>query len=146
MSNPTFAECYCVKHNIAPEEFARAIFNRALYRRALLVKWLLPLLHQGYFAADFDLIYGVERLRRVRDFATEAERFNEHPANRGFLRRTLCLRVSTNRLRALIRETLPRSAAGASSGPRASAGSATPFQMADGVMTRDAVIGRLRTS
>lgn len=129
MSNPTFAECYCVKHNIPPEEFARTIFNRALYRRALLVKWLLPLLHHGYFSADYDLIYGVERLRRMRDFATEAERFNEHPANRGFLRRTLCLRVSTNRLRALIRETLPRSAGSTHIGQSAKTESATPFQM-----------------
>lgn len=129
MSNPTFAECYCLKHNIPPEEFARTIFNRALYRRALIIKWLLPLLHRGYFAADFDLIYGVERLRRMRDFATEAERFNEHPANRGFLRRTLCLRVSTNRLRALIRETLPRSAAHTNPPMQAKANSATPFEM-----------------
>jgi hypothetical protein len=118
-----------VKHNIPPEEFARTIFNRALYRRALLVKWLLPLLHQGYFAADFDLIYGVERLRRLRDFTAEAERFNEHPANRGFLRRTLCLRVSTNRLRALMRETLPRSAGNTHAGSHAKTESATPFQM-----------------
>lgn len=129
MSNPTFAECYCVKHNIPPEEFARSIFNRALYRRALLVKWLLPLLHHGYFSADFDLIYGVERLRRMRDFATEAERFNEHPANRGFLRRTLCLRVSTTRLRALIRETLPRTSGSTNLPLQAKEGSAAPFEM-----------------
>ena len=129
MSNPTFAECYCAKHNIPPEEFARTIFNRALYRRTHIFKWLLPLLHQGYFSADFDLIYGVERLRRVRDFSTEAERFNEHPANRGFLRRTLCLRVSTNRLRALIRETLPRTSGSSHTGLHSKEITATPFEM-----------------
>ena len=129
MSNLTFAECYCLKHNLPPEQFARTIFNRSLYRRTHLVKWLLPLLHQGYFAADFDLIYGVERLRRVRDFSTEAERFNEHPANGGFLRRTLCLRVSTNRLRALIRETLPRTSGSTHAGLPAKESSSTPFEI-----------------
>ncbi|HEY8933206.1 MAG TPA: hypothetical protein VIM44_07845 [Rariglobus sp.] len=129
MSNPTFAEIYCLKHNLPPEAFARSIFNRALYRRTLLVKWLLPLLHHGYFSADFDLIYGVERLRRMRDFATEAERFNEHPANRGFLRRTLGLRVSTTRLRALIRETLPRSAGITNPPLLIKESSAAPFEM-----------------
>lgn len=109
MSNtPTFAESFCAQKQIAPEQFAREVFGRSLYRRALWLKWLLPLLKKNYFTADFDLIYGVERLRRLRDFATEAERFNEHPANRGWLRRTLCLRVSTKRLRALIRDTLER--------------------------------------
>jgi hypothetical protein len=108
MSDPTFAECFCSKNNIPREKFVRTVFNRSLYRRAYLIRWLLPLIHPNHFAADFDLIYGVENLRRVRDFVLEAERFNGHPANHGWLRRTFCLRVSTCRLKALIRETLPR--------------------------------------
>jgi hypothetical protein len=109
MSSPTFAECFCAKNNLTPDQYAREVFQRVVYRRVRWVKWLLPMLSRNHFAADFDLIYGVERLRRMRDFAAEGERFNEHPANRGFLRRTLMMRASTTRLRALIRETLPRS-------------------------------------
>lgn len=108
-SNPTFAECFCAKHNIPREKFARAVFNRSLYKRTHLIKWWLPLLNPNYFAADFDLIYGVENLRRTRDFVLEAERFNAHPANHGWMRRTFCFSVSTSRLKAVIRETLPRS-------------------------------------
>jgi hypothetical protein len=107
MNEPTFAECFCAKHNIPPEKYLRAVFVRVLYRRTLPVRWLLQMLNPNYFAADFDLIHGVERLRRMRGFAVEVERFNEHPVNRGWLRRRLLLRVSTARLRALIRDTLP---------------------------------------
>jgi hypothetical protein len=67
------------------------------------------------------LIYGVEHLRKMRDFKTEAERFNEHPGNRGCLRRQLRIRISTNRLKRLIRTTLqvPAAATQQSSGEEA---------------------------
>ncbi len=107
MSDPTFAECFCAKYNLPRDQYARAVFRKSLYRRTHFFRWLLPLIDRSYYAADFDLIYGVEHLRRLRDFKTEAERFNDHPANRGWLRRTFCLRVSSCRLKALIRETLP---------------------------------------
>ncbi len=110
MRNLTFAECFCAKNNIPPEKFAHVVFNRVLYRRTHLFKWLLPVFQPNYFSADFDLILGVQHLRRMRDFVAEAERFNAHPANHGWLRRAFCLRVSTSRLKALIRETLPRKA------------------------------------
>lgn len=134
MSNPTFSECFCARYNIPPEQFAREVFRMCIYRRTRLFKWLLPLINQNHFAADFDLIYGVERLTRMRDFVTEAERFNEHPANRGFLRRKLCLRVSTTRLKALIKETLPRKAAGASADLSVEKGSSTPFEVASATL------------
>jgi hypothetical protein len=116
MSNPTFAECFCAKNNIPREEFARMVFNRALYPRTHLVKWLLPLFGRQYFAADFDLIYSVASLTRLRDFDIEVDRFNEHPGNHGWLRRTICLRVSTGRLKKLMRQTIPRSIESAASG------------------------------
>lgn len=129
MSNPTFAESFCAHNQIPPEQFAREVFKRVLYRRARWVSWLLPLIWRGYFAADFDLIYGVERLRRVRAFAIEVDRFNEHPANRGFLRRTLGLRVSTCRLRALVRESLPRAEECAELVRAARSGTVVPFEI-----------------
>lgn len=129
MSSPTFAESFCAQNQIHPEQFAREVFKRSLYRRARWVSWLLPLIWRGYFAADFDLIYGVERLRRVRAFAVEADRFNDHPANRGFLRRTLGLRVSTCRLRALVREALPRSEECAAPVSATRTGTIVPFEI-----------------
>lgn len=136
MSNPTFAESFCAKYNVPRERYARAVFKRTLYRRTYLVGWLLPILQPNYFAADFDLIYGVENLRRTREFLIEAKRFNDHPENRGFLRRTLCLRVSTSRLKALIRETLPRGQETRSGLPE-NDGTAVPFDAGEsGEMSR----------
>ena len=111
MKTPTFGESFCARHDIPPEQFPGHVFKRSLYRRARPFVWLLRFLRPNYFAADFDLIYGVEHLRRLRDFTTEVERFNEHPANRGWLRRQLCIRISSNRLKQVIRETLPSSSA-----------------------------------
>ncbi|MFA6290056.1 MAG: hypothetical protein WC661_21940 [Opitutaceae bacterium] len=111
MSNPTFSERFCEQHGIPREQYARAVFKRALYRRARPVAWLLPLLKRDYFAADFDLIYQIERIRRLRDFNTESERFHEHSSNRWWLRRRLLIRVSTSRLKNLIKATLPPSSA-----------------------------------
>ena len=123
MNTPTFAEIFCALHGIPREQFAREIFKRALYRRAAPLVGLLRFLKPNYFAADFDLIYAVEHLRRLRDFNAEAERFNEHPANRGWLRRRACIRMSTNRLKQLIKATLPSSSAGRG----VSAGTGAPF-------------------
>lgn len=124
---PTFAECYCAKYDLPREAFARTVMRRALYRRTHFVRWLLPIINENYFAADYDLIYAVEHLSRLRDFATEAERFNEHPANRGWLRRTFCLRVSTSRLKEIIRETMPARSR-TSARPAASTPSEAPFE------------------
>jgi hypothetical protein len=86
-------------------------------------------MNPNYFAADFDLIYGVENLRRLRDFKTEVARFNEHPANRGLLRRTFCFRVSTCRLKELIRETLPAKTREHVRDAVDEPGSAVPFEL-----------------
>jgi len=125
MSNPTFADSFCAQHGVPREQYARAIFKRALYRRARLVAWLLPIFKREYFAADFDLIYQVEHIRRLRDFNTEAERFHEHSSNRGWLRRRFLIRVSTSRLKNLIKATLPPSSA---IQDNMSSGTAIPFK------------------
>jgi hypothetical protein len=131
MKNTTFAECFCAKNNIPPEKYTRAVFNRVLYKRTHLVKWLLRIVDPNYFAADFDLILGVEQASRMSDFVSEAERFNDHPANHGLLRRTFCLRVSTSRLKALMRETLPEKSRHSRSRRTVEQNaSATPFEMA----------------
>lgn len=106
VSHPTFAECFCARHGVPREGYARAVFARALYRRARPVAWLLPVFRRDYFEADFDLIHEIEWLRRAGDFEREVERFYEHPRNRGCLRQGLRLRISTHRLKRLVRETL----------------------------------------
>ena len=126
--NPTFAESFCALHKIPPENFAQAVFRRSLYRRTLVFTVFLQFFRHDYFAADFDLIHGVEHLRKMREFNAEIDRFNQHPSNRGWLRRRLRLRVSTHRLRLLIKTTLRLPAI-----PKESAtGTSVPFNSADG--------------
>lgn len=128
MRNQTFAECFCAKYQVPREKYARAVFNRVLYRRTHLFRGLLKAFVPGYFAADFDLIYGVENLKRLREFVSEVDRFNDHVANHGWMRRTFCLRVSTSRLKNLIRETMPARASQTSPGlPGAEDESMVPF-------------------
>ncbi|EIP96972.1 hypothetical protein OpiT1DRAFT_01399 [Opitutaceae bacterium TAV1] len=102
----TFAELYCEQRGISAEKFEPVVFRRALYPHARCLHRLITFLAPDYFAADHDIVRATGRLRRVRDFAVEAAEFACHPANTGSLRRTFRVRLSTGRLRALLRQTL----------------------------------------
>ncbi len=108
MVRPSFSKQYCARHGLAPEAYAPAVFRHALYPHTRLLASLIRGLDDDYFAADLDLVQAAGRLHDPRDFDMEAEEFRHHPANHGFLRRVLRLRVSVGRLRAFVRETLPR--------------------------------------
>ena len=108
MATPTFAEAFCSQRGIPLEKYGDAVFWRTLYKRAIPFIWLLPLLHIDHFTADLDLIKSVGQLRQLRGFAFEAERFREHPCNRGSLRWRFCLRISTSRLRTLMKTTFEK--------------------------------------
>ena len=112
-----FAEKFCAQHNLAPEKFESEVFRRALHNRARLL-WPLLALIPGYFAADREFVRGVGRISRLREFEGEAIDFNHDPANRGVMRQWLRFRVSTRRLRRLVRATLHDDDAGDSK-PRA---------------------------
>ncbi len=119
MARLTFAELYCTRHGFAPEIFAPAVLRRALYPHTRFFAALIRHFDSDYFAADLDLVRAAGRLRHLRDFASDAEDFAHHPANRGTLRRTFRLRVSVRRLRSLLRATLadPREPATTGDGP-----------------------------
>ena len=100
-----FAEKFCAVRQIDPKQYEGAVLRLALRPAA---SWLRPVLalYPGYFTADLELVRGVGRIRRLRDFEGEAADFAHHPENRGFFRRALLLRVSVQRLRRLVRTTL----------------------------------------
>ena len=116
----TFKELFCAGQKIEPEAYAAAVFARTLYPHARPWVPLFRTLNSNYFAADMDLIRATGTLRRCRDFPDEVLDFNHHPANQGFYRQTLRIRVSAKRLKALLRETLPR-------GEKGDDGSNSPF-------------------
>ncbi|HWA87211.1 MAG TPA: hypothetical protein VG710_13370 [Opitutus sp.] len=104
---PTFREAYCAQHECPPEQFAARVFWRSLYPHALPVAPLLLWLNYDYFSPDRSLILlagdatSVTRVREeVRDYFWDS-------ANRGWMRRTLRLRVSGQRLKNVSRRYLP---------------------------------------
>ncbi len=106
MTDKTFAELYCEKHGLKLEQYQSAVLMRSLYPHA---RWLAPLVGffwPQHFAADADFVRSVGLLRRFREFAYEAEEFAHHPANRGFWRRTVNVRVSSRALRRMVRAAL----------------------------------------
>jgi hypothetical protein len=67
---------------------------------------LVTLLKRYHFAADYDFINNVRELTRYRDFDFYYQDFSRHPKHCGFARRVLRLRVSSKRLRFIIRDTM----------------------------------------
>ncbi|MBM3856127.1 MAG: hypothetical protein FJ399_23710 [Verrucomicrobia bacterium] len=100
----TFAEKFCRQRNVHPADFEQVVLRLTLRPAARFLRPLLGL-NRDYFASDRELIRDVGRIKRVEDFAAEAEDFSYNPYNRGFLHRTLRLRISRRRLRDVVRQT-----------------------------------------
>lgn len=106
MHEKTFAALYCEQRAIGLENYADAVFRETLYPHARLGLMILRLFSCDHFEADYAFVNNVGALRRLRDYSIEATEFGHHLKNRGFLRSTLNLRVSSRRLRRLVRQTL----------------------------------------
>jgi len=106
MTEKTFAELYCEKHALRPDKYERVVMHRALYPHARLLAPVVEFLWPQHFAADLDFVRSVARLRRYREFFFESEEFAHHPANRGFWRLTCYVRISSRKLRRMVRSTL----------------------------------------
>ncbi|MBC8009432.1 MAG: hypothetical protein H7067_04975 [Burkholderiales bacterium] len=106
MHNKTFAELYCESRGLKPQQYMEAVLKETLYPQARLIKRLLPWYASRHFASDVEFVNSVGLLRRFRDFTFESEEFAHHPENSGFWRVTANLRVSTRRMRRLVRRTL----------------------------------------
>lgn len=101
----TFSEKFCAMHGIAPDKYEKIVLARSLYPQARLLRPLLGLF-RDFLAPDRELVRGVGRIKRLREFDAEAQDFTHHPGNHGFFRQRLRLRASTRRLRELVRVTL----------------------------------------
>lgn len=101
----TFAEKFCRRHHIHPSDYEAVVLRLSLRPITRLLRPILNL-NPSYFAADREFIRGVGRLTRLADFHAEAQDFVQHPDGRGFLHRTLTLRVSRELLHNLLRDTL----------------------------------------
>ena len=92
-----FRELYCERHGVAFDKFERHLVWRTLHWQARPFFWLRKL-NADYYSPDFEFVRGVGELRSRRDFRNEAAEFHYHPANHGFFRTVLRLRVSSHKL------------------------------------------------
>lgn len=105
---PLFITLYCRRRGIAPSAFARDLLLRSVYPQTRLMVGLLTQLNPGHFEADLEFIVDVGQLRRRVDFGDAAESYLSHPANKGFLRRKLKLRISVRRMLEIVTAELPQ--------------------------------------
>lgn len=101
-----FSEKFCRQFNVPPADYRAALLRRTLYPSARWLRPFLRLLDHDYFAVDHAFIDSVGRLKRLRDLVAESHEFARHPANRGFLRRTLRLRVSVGRMHDIVNQVM----------------------------------------
>ena len=107
-SGRCFAESYASRHGICREGFVLSVFQRTLHPHVRPLFSLINEIRPLFFSADYDFIVAVGQMRRFSDYETATLEFATHPANRGFLRRWLRLRVSVRRMRWLVLEIYVR--------------------------------------
>jgi len=109
MPRGTFAAKFCAHYHITMEHYEDTVLERTLYPVARHLQTFLAV-RANYFAPDRDFVRGVGRSTRMRDFEQEVQDYVHDPANRGFLRKTLGLRISTRRMRRIAHELLDHGA------------------------------------
>lgn len=106
MIRRTFAELYCERKGISIDDYSKEVLWAGLYLHARPLAVLINLVHRDYFAPDRDFVEDVGRLRHYHDFIGSGLDFSHHPENRGFLRSVLKVRVSTEKMRQLVKSHL----------------------------------------
>jgi hypothetical protein len=122
MKPKSFAELYCMQQGIPATAFAQHLFRRALYPHARPLAWLVNLFSRTYFEPDRAFVEDVAKLTRYTDFFSVAMDYSQNSSNLLFLRRVLRLRVSTERMRQLVRPILKATGADETTG-----GTLAPF-------------------
>jgi hypothetical protein len=102
----TFAERFCRHHRIPPERYRFAMFCRCMYWRALILSPVLWLLRKEHFGADFELISNVGFICKREELDVEIDAYAMHVDNRNFSRRVLRLRISTKRVRHVVKSLM----------------------------------------
>jgi hypothetical protein len=124
MQPKTFADLYCERHGVPRPRYNAVVFRKALFPHARLLLVVVRSLSRLHFLADHEFVEDVGHIKGIADFSYPLGSYIEHPANRGFLRRVLRLRVSARRLLQLVRSvygTTPES------GRRLASGTFEPF-------------------
>jgi hypothetical protein len=122
-ATPTFRSLVCDAFQCAPEDYAEVVFERCLFPHAALPVRVLRSLFPEWFGPDFQLIQLLARCTDALQLQTEVKVHRRlHPAQ-GFVRRTLRLRLSGQRLIDLGTALLPAAKPAAIMPPRPAADS-----------------------
>jgi hypothetical protein len=104
-----FRQIYCSRNGINEADYAEHLLQKALppHARAFRLFSIVTFQNKNHFRSDFDFINNVGCLRHYSDYSQSVDEFHVHPWNqRTLLRGLLRLRVSTNRVRQIVREQL----------------------------------------
>ncbi len=113
---PTFRQRFLEKTGERPEDFTRAVLRATLPLHARVLLPLFKIMNSDVLAADHDLIADLAQLTSRRDFSECVGTRRFHPANHGFLRKVVKVRVSLDRLQRLVYDVM-RPAGGTTSTP-----------------------------
>lgn len=92
---------------VIPAAFTTDLLLKAMPPHARWLVGLLDAFDRQHFQADYEFIEDISQLKRPADFWAAAESYAGHPANTGFLRRRLRLRISVRRMLAIVHHVLP---------------------------------------
>jgi hypothetical protein len=102
-----FKTLFCRHYDVKPENFAREMLKLTVYAHARWTIWIFSYLSGDYLEADYDFIDNVSRIRKFREYEQTVVEFFDHPMNQNNLfRQWFLIRVSSSRLRRLVREVL----------------------------------------
>jgi hypothetical protein len=102
-----FKTLFCRHHDVKPENFAREMLKLTVYAHARWTIWIFSYLSEDYLKADYDFIDNVSRIRKFREYEQTVVEFFDHPMNQNnLLRQWFLIRVSSARLRRIVREVL----------------------------------------
>ena len=100
--NANFKSLFCSRHQIPADQFAAAVLPRVLTGPAVFFFRLLIWLNPHHFARDLEFIELIGLLRRRREYSHYAEEFMQDSRNQGLLRGGCRLRLSPDKLKALL--------------------------------------------
>jgi hypothetical protein len=103
---PNCALLYCERHHLGTERFVSSMFWKTLYPRTKFFCFPIILLVPRAFSADREFIAQVGQVETMEQYREIEDGFHRWPGCRSFLRGTLCLRVSTRRVRRLVESLL----------------------------------------
>jgi hypothetical protein len=100
----TFLERYCEHHKLDPDAFVDHLLVDSLHAPFRWVAKMNVRWFTDYLEPDIACVSALGRLRGTREMESELAEFAYHPRNRTFIRRYFRQRLSTQRVRRILRQ------------------------------------------